>query len=226
MTDLSDLHVAVFTKPLVPGEVKTRLIPSLGAEGAVAMQRAMLQRTLTVATQVAAAQVSLWVAGDPGHPTLQHCPDAFGVSMRTQQDGDLGARMHSAMTRLLPEYACVLLVGCDCPALSAAHMQEAAQKLEDPGTDAVFTPVEDGGYALIGLSPRAGWQQRALDAVFSGIDWSTDRVMAQTRTQLARAGLGWAEQPMLWDVDRPEDVTRAQALGLSTEGLRNDDKSG
>lgn len=42
MKPVADLHTAVFAKPLVPGQVKTRLIPSVGAEKAAAIQRAML----------------------------------------------------------------------------------------------------------------------------------------------------------------------------------------
>lgn len=223
MNALTDLHIAVFAKPLVPGVVKTRLIPSLGAEGAAAVQRAMLWKTLTVAREVAGRRMSLWVAGDPDHPTLQPYRDAFSPVMCTQQGRDLGARMRSAMTRLLPVSSRVLLIGCDCPPLSADNVREAAGQLDEPDTDAVFIPVEDGGYALVGLSPRPGWRQTALTAVFDGIPWSTHRVMSRTRTQLAGAGLRWVEQPMLWDLDRPEDVGRAKADGLLQGWLPGDE---
>ena len=49
---------------------------------------------------------------------------------------------------------------------------------------------------------------------FSGVAWSTDAVMAQTRAALAAANERWAEMPRLWDVDEPADVGRAVALGL------------
>lgn len=214
MSSLLDLHIAVFAKPLVPGDVKTRLIPSVGAQGAVDIQRALLWKTLTVAHDVAGPQVSLWVAGDPNHPTLRAYRDAFTLMVRAQQGHDLGARMRSAMVTLLQEHARVLLVGCDCPVLSVENVREAAAKLDDTGTDAVFIPAEDGGYVLIGLAPCPGLQQTVLDAVFDGIDWGTGHVMAQTCAQLAKAGLCWSEQPMLWDLDRPEDVERAHAQGV------------
>lgn len=214
MSTLADLHIAVFAKPLVPGEVKTRLIPSVGAQGAVDIQRALLWKTLTVAYDVAGPRVSLWVAGDPVHPTLRAYRDAFTLTVRAQQGHDLGARMRSAMATLLQEHARVLLVGCDCPVLSVGNVREAATKLDDTGTDAVFIPAEDGGYVLIGLAPRTGRQQAVLDAVFGGIDWGTGRVMAQTRARLAEVGLCWAEEATLWDLDRPEDVERARAQGV------------
>lgn len=214
MSSRPNLHIAVFAKPLVPGKVKTRLIPSVGAQGAVDIQRALLWKTLTVTHDVAGPQVSLWVAGDPKHPTLRAYRDAFALAVRAQQGHDLGSRMRPAMVTLLQEHARVLLVGCDCPVLSVENVGEAAAKLDDTGTDAVFIPAEDGGYVLIGLAPRPGLQQTVLDAVFDGIDWGTGRVMAQTRAQLGKAGLCWAEQPMLWDLDRPEDVERAHAQGV------------
>lgn len=218
MSSFADLHIAVFAKPLVPGEVKTRLIPSVGAQGAVDIQRALLWKTLTVAHDVAGPQISLWMAGDPGHPTLRAYRDTFTLTVRAQQGRDLGARMRSAMTTLLQEHTRVLLVGCDCPVLSEHNVREASAKLDDTGTGAVFIPAEDGGYVLIGLAPHPGLQQTVLDAVFDGIDWGTGRVMAQTRAQMAKARLCWVEQPMLWDLDRPEDVRRAQAQGVLDRG--------
>lgn len=214
MSVSSELHIAVFAKPLVPGEVKTRLIPAVGAQGAVDIQRALLWQTLSIVDEVAGQQKSLWVAGDPDHPTLRPFRDRTGLAMYRQQGADLGERMRSAMAALLCERRRVLIVGCDCPVLSAKDVRQAAARLDDDGTDAVFIPVEDGGYSLIGLAPRADRQQAVLDAVFCDIPWSTERVMAQTRTQLSAAGLIWAEQPVLWDLDRPEDIRRAQARGL------------
>lgn len=214
MKTAPDVHVAVFTKPLVPGEVKTRLIPSVGAHGAVEIQRAMLWNTLTVARQAAGRRVSLWVAGEPELATLQEFHDAFALTVRAQQGHGLGVRMRSALTALLSEHSRVLLVGSDCPVLTADDVRGAATTLNDPDIDAGFIPAEDGGYVLVGLAPHPARQQAALDAVFGGIPWSTDQVMARTRTQLTEAGLCWAEQPTLWDLDRPEDVRRAQALGV------------
>ena len=49
---------------------------------------------------------------------------------------------------------------------------------------AVFQPTCDGGYALIGLS--------AMLDVFTGISWSTSRVMAQTRARLNGFGIAFA----------------------------------
>lgn len=214
MTPAADLHIAVFAKPLIPGRVKTRLIPSVGAERAANIQRAMLWRTMTVAQDVVGEKMSLWVEGAPDHPTLQPLRDAFAPAMRAQRGEDLGARMRFTMAILLQAHSRVLLVGGDCPVLSATGIQAAAAALDDGDTDAVFIPVEDGGYVLIGLRSGGTRRQQLFEALFEGIPWGTERVMAQTRARLVAARLRWSEQPMLWDVDRPEDLRRANAHDL------------
>ncbi|AWN14446.1 TIGR04282 family arsenosugar biosynthesis glycosyltransferase [Salinisphaera sp. LB1] len=222
MKPAPDLHIAVFAKPLIPGQVKTRLIPSVGAETAAELQRAMLWKTLAVARDAAGEQVSLWVAGDPEHPTLVPFRDAFAPTMHAQRGDDLGARMRSAMSTLLTAHDRVLLVGCDCPVLSADDLRDAATALGEDRTDTVFIPVEDGGYVLVGLKARSGpeLQKAVLDAVFGDIPWSTDQVMTQTRARLAAAGLCWVEQPALWDMDRPEDLRRAEAMDVLDRRIR------
>ena len=76
----------------------------------------------------------------------------------------------------------------------------AAARLRD-GRDAVFCPVEDGGYALIGLT-------RAAPALFDAMTWGADIVMEQTRQRLRNLGWRWHELPTHWDLDRPEDYQR------------------
>jgi glycosyltransferase A (GT-A) superfamily protein (DUF2064 family) len=97
----------------------------------------------------------------------------------------------------------LLIVGTDCPVLTPAHLQQAADALQSH--DAVLIPAEDGGYVLIGL-------RRPLPEVFKGVAWSTPRVLAQTEAQLRAAGASWRLLPALWDVDEPADWQRWQAL--------------
>ncbi len=69
------------------------------------------------------------------------------------------------------------------------------------GGDAVIGPAEDGGYALIGLS-------RLVPELFDGVDWGGPGVMRVTRSRIERLGWRYSELPVLWDVDRPEDLSR------------------
>jgi len=73
------------------------------------------------------------------------------------------------------------------------------------GDDAVVCPAEDGGYVLIGL-------KQAAPEPFAGVDWGSDRVMAQTRERLRKQGWRWSEPVTLWDIDRPADFERLAEL--------------
>ena len=99
-----------------------------------------------------------------------------------------------------------LVIGTDCPALTAENLRMAAEVLRG-GADVVVFPAEDGGYVLIGA-------RRAEAALFSGMTWSTPQVMDQTRHRLQQAGLTWQEPVTLWDVDLPEDLIRLRACGM------------
>ncbi len=194
--------VAILARAPVAGQVKTRLIPLLGAEGAARLQTWMLQRAVAMALEADVGPVSLWCDGDPGHRDFIRCRELGPLRILPQVPGDLGQRMLAAV-RESPTAAGTLVIGTDCPVLSAAQLREAARSLAD--RDAVLIPVEDGGYVLIGMKTPSA-------AAFAGIDWGTGQVMAQTRQSLAAMGWRWAEQAKLWDVDRPEDVERLAAM--------------
>jgi rSAM/selenodomain-associated transferase 2/rSAM/selenodomain-associated transferase 1 len=194
--------VAVLAKAPVPGLAKTRLAPLLGTAGAARAQRDFTLATLATARAASTGPFTLWCAPDAGHRFFRALAACRGVSLRAQPAGDLGARMggivaaHFASTlRAQP----VLLIGTDCPVLAPAHLQQAADALREH--DAVLIPAEDGGYVLIGL-------RRPLPGVFDGVDWSTARVLDQTRDRLRAAGARWQELPALWDVDEPADWRR------------------
>jgi len=74
-----DAVIQIFARAPVPGAVKTRLIPALGAEGAAALQAKLLFRTLEMATRASMAPVQLWCAPDCRHAAFQDWP---GVSSR------------------------------------------------------------------------------------------------------------------------------------------------
>ncbi|MBX3503423.1 MAG: TIGR04282 family arsenosugar biosynthesis glycosyltransferase [Alphaproteobacteria bacterium] len=196
------VDVAILAKAPVPGYAKTRLIPALGADGAAALQKTMIRRTVEIARAANLARVTLWCSPDPSHTLFAEMARGHGVELRRQFPGGLGARMLAAFRAQPPERP-LLLIGTDGPALGVAHLLSCARSLHQ-GDDATFLPTEDGGYLLVGL-------RRALPTIFSGIAWSTPAVMAQTRRRLAVAGMRWSEPARLWDVDTPDDLRRLSA---------------
>ena len=202
-----DALVIVFAKAPRAGEVKTRLIPLLGAEGAAALHRQLLHRTLVTATDAGLGPVELHCAPDINDPWLQACGRRFGVALIPQQGRDLGARMCHAFEDGLSRHARLIIVGTDCPVLTAQHLRDAHSALAQ-GNDAVLIPAEDGGYALIGLTQ--------CDArLFDGMAWGGDTVLTATRTRLKTLGWRWHELETLWDIDRPEDYRRWSELVIA-----------
>ena len=200
----AETRIAVFARAPVPGEAKTRLVPTLGAEGAARLHAALVRRALESAIASGVGPVELWCAPDTAHPFFAQCAAELGVNLRVQRGADLGERMGSAFAAALGENAALVLIGSDCPALTPQALREAAAALRDH--DAVIAPAEDGGYVLVGLS-------RAISGLFDGVEWGSSAVMAQTRARLARAGTRWKELGTLWDIDRPEDYARLEREG-------------
>ena len=195
------VRIAILAKAPLAGFAKTRLIPALGAQGAARLQRAFILRTLRVAQQAElSGGVQLWCAPDAHQRFFRALQRSCDVDCMPQPAGDLGTRMQAATAGPGP----VLLVGTDCPALTAQHLSAAAGALRQ-GAAAVFIPADDGGYVLVGL-------QQPQPGLFDGIEWSTDRVMAQTRERAHALGVALCELAPLWDVDTPADWARLTRL--------------
>src|SRR5215210_2752486 len=203
------ITVAILAKAPVPGLVKTRLEPVLGADGAAALQARLIQRTVETARTAAVGPITVWATPDIRYPIFQELAELPDVTLARQPDSDLGGRMLYALMTVSP----ALVIGTDCPALKPNHLRTAADVLRS-GLDAVVISVEDGGYALIGA-------REPHMALFSNIRWSTETVMADTRRRMLELGLSWREPVQLWDVDRPEDIERLQQedLGGLLHGL-------
>ena len=177
-------------------------MPVLGARGAAEIHRRMVRHTLTTAVAAFPGQVELWVTPDRNDPFFVACAAQFDVALERQSPGDLGQKMQQAIEAGLTRAGSVLLIGTDCPMLSANYLHAASAALA--GNDVVLGPAEDGGYALIGA-------RCACPEIFAGVSWGTPTVLAETRRGLAEAGLRWEEMPLLWDVDVPDDLARVAA---------------
>lgn len=190
--------VLVFGRAPVPGAVKTRLIPALGAVRAAALYRRMLERMLASAREAALGPVMLCAAPEPEPAALAAVAARHGAALGVQRGADLGQRMHHALAAALRQHARALLAGSDCPALDAAVLRRADAALA-AGAQVVLVPAVDGGYVLVGAS-------RPYRRVFEDVPWSTSCVMAVTRRRLEESGLKWRELAPLRDVDRAQDL--------------------
>lgn len=191
-------HIAVFARTPELGRVKTRLIPAIGADAALALHLAMSDRTLGLVRQSGLASMSLWITENSSHEYfLSHCNSE---EIYVQKGEDLGQRMAACAETLLarPETDYLLIIGTDCPPLTAGYLRKALDALQS-GHECVLGPARDGGYVLIGL-------RRPQPALFRHIEWGSSRVFAQTQAAMERLGLQPCLLEELWDVDEPADL--------------------
>lgn len=188
--------IVVFVRAPVLGKVKTRLAAELGDLGALAAYRDMGLRTTAELRRVRDCRILLHHTPDDGGTAVG---DWLGhdVARRPQGDGDLGARMAAAIGAALAEGARhVIVVGTDCPSLTAETVERAFDALDS--ADVVIGPALDGGYYLIGMS--------ALQtSLFVDVPWSSTGTRAITLERARDAGLRVALLPTLRDIDTADD---------------------
>ena len=180
------LRIAVLARSPVAGQVKTRLIPRLGAAGAARLQAALTRRALQRACALPDANVVLWVAGPIDHAFIVQCQCDWPIEVRAQPDGDLGVRMLAAIEDGAINEAAVLVIGTDCPAQTSADL--AAARLALAEHELVVQPAHDGGYVLIGM-------REARPEIFSDIAWGSAQVLAVTMARARAASPFFTSRP-------------------------------
>jgi rSAM/selenodomain-associated transferase 1 len=145
------------------------------------------------------ARVVVALDGDPAAlpASLQSFPTV------SQGDGDLGQRL----TRLfadafaLSTTRAVCAIGSDTPHLPLAFLVEAFSRLASPDTDAVWGPVDDGGYYLVGMN-------RMVPELFRDIPWSSPDVLTVSRDRARSVGVRAALLAPWYDIDTPADLLK------------------
>lgn len=198
--EFPDALLMLFCKAPQPGLVKTRLTPILSPEQACDIHIKLSLNTLQLATQTKICPVQLWCAPSTEHDFFSTVAKNYPITLRQQQGNDLGERMQHAFCGALKSYSQALLMGCDCPSLTANDLHEALVALQQT-SDIVLAPAEDGGYVLIGLN-------QLQPSLFLDMPWGTNQVLDQTRQQIQTLGLRHHELNQQWDVDTPEDLAR------------------
>jgi uncharacterized protein len=190
----------IFARYPVPGQVKTRLIPALGADGAALLYRQMVEHTLQQARvlgQIRPISIEIWFTGG----SKAQIQDWLGRDLiyELQPPGDLGDRLSYALqTTLNKGNTAAVVIGTDCPELNPAILEQSFSALQH--NELILGPARDGGYYLIGL-------QRLIRELFVGISWSTAEVFQQTDKIAESLNLTRAYLTSLSDVDVPQDLT-------------------
>lgn len=156
-----------------PGTVKTRLAAKVGIERATDVYRSLVERQLRQIPED--WNIAIHFAPEDAEAEMREwlCSRVRGGGFVPQAPGDLGERMKAAVAHELCSGAdAVALIGGDCPYLTREYLAGAVDHLKD--VDVVVGPAVDGGYVLLLL-------KQLHAALFEQIDWSTSRVLEQTK---------------------------------------------
>jgi len=197
-------RLLLLSKAPEPGRVKTRLVPLLGEIAAADLYSKLLDDCLSMCSDTALCPIELWCSPSAGHPFFLQCQQRYPVTLRTQLPGNLGQRMSRAIRSALADADYVVLIGADCPTLTADDLASAFDALH-AGTDVVLGPAEDGGYYLIGMREYHA-------SLFSDIPWSTSGVLSATEERIRRHNLRLFNLPLRKDLDTPEDYAVYRGL--------------
>ena len=181
--------VVVFARAPRLGAVKRRLAREIGARAALRFHRATLTRLVRALAADRRFRTVLALT-----PDRAPCRLPFHVARIGQGAGDLGGRMHRACARF--PRGRVAIIGSDIPDATANDVADSFRTLGR--ADAVFGPAADGGYWLVGLSPRRPARP------FASVRWSTEHALTDTLANFA--GRRVATLRTLHDVDTAADL--------------------
>jgi rSAM/selenodomain-associated transferase 1 len=191
--------LVVFAKDPQPGQVKTRMCPTLSPQRAADFYCEMLADVLEDSVR-ACEQLGLIgvVAVSPSEACASFAKRVpRGFSIVAQQGPDLGARMGFEVSRALATGSKrVVLRGSDNPALGCEEIASVYEALAT--VDLAVSPDLDGGYGAIGLRVSA-------HGVFDHI-MSTASVLSETLARATSLGLSTSTTQGSFDLDCVEDL--------------------
>lgn len=162
------------------GEVRRALEPVLGADGAVALQSALIAQAASWAAEVAPGNVHVALEPPDGGRELRPLVGAEAAMFPQNGDG-IAARLADAAARVFSRRnGPLLIVWPDLPRLRPEHATAALDDLGS-GCDAVLGPVIDGGLYMLGISrplpklfglPETAW--RSPDVMMLGLAAARD----------------------------------------------------
>ncbi len=196
MTEARRSALILFAKDPVEGQVKTRLGSLLDPKTTLNLYLRFLDDSIAKIHAVTEVDRFIGVASGPQTDYFEGLSYHPPARLFVQEGKDLGQRMRQAFEdRFREGYERVVIIGADSPTLPTAYIEQALQSEKE----VVIGPSTDGGYYLIGMRGK-------VTDLFSGVDWGTGRVLADTLKALQEQGVPAELLPVWYDVDLPEDL--------------------
>ena len=197
MERTSNPQVCLFAKAPVPGAVKTRMQPELGAHACAALASTMLRQLAAMLSQHWPGPRAILAAPDLSHPVFGDLAVEFGFSLSEQLGADLGQRMGNALEQGIRQHGAAMVIGADVPHLPVHVLQAAMTRLRQG--EEVVGPSSDGGFYLLGLQC---WDEK----LFSGIRWGTGQVLGTLLENGESCGRDFSMLEEIRDIDHYRDL--------------------
>jgi len=174
--------IGVLIKAPRIGFSKTRLCPPLQPPDCKALSRCFIQDTAENVSTIALARedivpVAVYTPVGSEPDVQQLLPSNFFLI--PQRGESLGDRLfHAAQDLFQRGFDSVCLLGSDSPTLPPSYLGRMVELLSHSNDGVVMGPTLDGGYYAIGL-------KNPCRRLFEDIEWSTDRVLKQTKARIS-----------------------------------------
>ncbi len=206
----SDRVLVIMAKAPRPGEVKTRLAPSLSPPAITDFYCCLLDDTLALARSLGDVEVAIMCPESDVNELARLAgpePEGKEASVVAQKGEGLAAGLTSVFAHFAPDQSGdrqrrTIAFNSDSPHLPRAVLEDAFETLA--AQDVVVGPTHDGGYYLVGA-------KASHPALFAhdgmGTSSALERLLAHART--LELSVGFA--PPFYDIDVVDDLTRLAA---------------
>ena len=216
-----DRTLVIMAKAPRPGEVKTRLAPSLSPEAVTDFYCCLLDDTLALARSLSDVEVAIMCPESDVNELAQlagkHLPGnhlpASPASVVAQKGEGLAAGLTSVFAHFAPDrqrdgqQRRIIAFNSDSPHLPRSVLEDAFETLA--AHDVVVGPTHDGGYYLVGA-------KASHPTLFEGDGMGTSSALERLLSHARALGLSVGFAALFYDIDVADDLTRlAEELQLA-----------
>ncbi|MDD2944110.1 MAG: glycosyltransferase [bacterium] len=199
---MNRVAIAIFVKTPGLSPLKTRLAADIGENNAISFYEHSLQiaeEAIVIAEQNSDFNFQpFWAVAEE---QALHLDTWQSFARIYQGSGSLGERLSRIYSGLITKFRTVILIGADCPTISANVLLDAANQLCHHSDKKAFVlgPANDGGFYLF------GGNKTIAESIWTSVTYSCDSTAAELTAQLTKHG-EIHTLPTLSDVDTGEDL--------------------
>jgi rSAM/selenodomain-associated transferase 1 len=201
----SDRVLVIMAKAPRPGEVKTRLTPSLSPASVAAFYCCLLEDTLALARSLSNVELAIMCPDSDVTELAQLAGNE--ASVIAQKGEGLAAGLTSVFAHFAAGQRRVIAFNSDSPHLPRSVLEDAFETLV--AHQIVVGPTHDGGYYLVGA-------KASYLTLFAGDGMGTSSALERflSRARALELSVGFANP--FYDIDVVDDLTRlAEELRLA-----------